>query len=356
MKLVFYLYRRFFGIFIGALAFFCLILNIADLLMNLWKYISVSASLSDVGKIACFYVPKTVSYSVPIAVLFATAYTLSDLYAKNELTAIFACGVSLLRFTMPLLVFSILMSVALFFFEDRLVVSTYAKKQSLQKIVLKQEETKNNDKIVIMSDAGKIIYKADFYDDELRRLSDVYIVVRNDNKELDSIFRADFAEWNGSFWELSGASQYKMTDGEISLVSIDKELEKSFSEIPETFRKNTISVDEVTTEEAREYIEHLLKAGLPASEAQSIYYKKYSFPFVVFIVVFVAIGLSGKTQKNVLLVSLGLSISAVVLFYVVQMVTMLMAKFGAIPPMTGAWFPVILFIIISIILLQFART
>lgn len=356
MKLVFYLYRKFFGIFIGALAFFCLVLNIADLLMNLWRYISVAASPVDVGKIAFFYIPKTVSYSVPIAVLFATAYTLSDLYAKNELTAIFACGVSLLRFTMPLLVFSIFMSLTLFFFEDRLVVSTYARKQSLQKTVLKQEETKNNDKIVIMSDGGKIIYKADFYDDELHRLSDVYIVVRNDNKELDSIFRADFAEWQGSFWKLSGASQYKMVAGEISLVKLDKEIEKSFSEIPETFRKNTISVDEVTTTEAREYIEHLLKAGLPAAEAQSIYYKKYSFPFVVFIVVFVAIGLSGKTQKNVLLVSLGLSISAVVLFYVVQMVTMLMAKFGAIPPMTGAWFPVILFIIISIILLQFART
>ena len=38
----------------------------------------------------------------------------------------------------------------------------------------------------------------------------------------------------------------------------------------------------------------------------------------VFIVVFLAIGLSGKTRKNVLLVSLAMSITAVVLFYVFQ--------------------------------------
>ena len=87
-----------------------------------------------------------------------------------------------------------------------------------------------------------------------------------------------------------------------------------------------------------------------------MYYKKYAFPFVVFIVVFLAVGLSGKTRKNVLLVSLALSIAAVVLFYVTQMITMLMAKFQTIPPLFGAWFPVVLYIFVSTILLKFAKT
>ena len=98
------------------------------------------------------------------------------------------------------------------------------------------------------------------------------------------------------------------------------------------------------------------QAGLPSAEAKSVYYKKFSFPLIVFIVVFLAIGLSGKTQKNVLIISLALSIGAVVLFYVTQMVTMLMAKFGTIPPLFGAWFPVILFTVISFVLLKYSRT
>ena len=71
---------------------------------------------------------------------------------------------------------------------------------------------------------------------------------------------------------------------------------------------------------------------------------------------FLSIGLSGKTRKNVLLMSLVFSLSAAVAFYVMQMVTMLLAQFGYISPVVGAWFPVIVFIALSIVLLKFART
>ena len=57
-----------------------------------------------------------------------------------------------------------------------------------------------------------------------------------------------------------------------------------------------------------------------------------------------------------LLISLVFCIGAAVLFYVTQMVTMLLAKFGYISPLTGAWFPVILFVVLSGVILKFART
>jgi lipopolysaccharide export system permease protein len=54
--------------------------------------------------------------------------------------------------------------------------------------------------------------------------------------------------------------------------------------------------------------------------------------------------------------SLVFSLSAAVAFYVMQMVTMLLSQFGYISPVIGAWFPVIVFIALSIVLLKFART
>jgi lipopolysaccharide export system permease protein len=124
----------------------------------------------------------------------------------------------------------------------------------------------------------------------------------------------------------------------------------------ETFQNNTVDVEGVNAANAKIYINHLKRAGLPYSEELSVYYKKFAFPFIVFIVVFLSIGLSGRSRKNVLLLSLTASISAAVLFYVTQMLTMLLAKFGYISPFAGAWFPVILFIFISIALLRTART
>ena len=95
---------------------------------------------------------------------------------------------------------------------------------------------------------------------------------------------------------------------------------------------------------------------MPSGEAFSIYYKKFSFSYVILIVTILAIGLSGRTRKNIIIVSMILSLSASVLFYVFQMITMLLAKFSIVTPMVGAWFPVIVFMIISFILLRYSKT
>lgn len=356
MKLVSYLLKKFFLVFLAAMLFFVLVLSLTDLLLNIWGYISKNASSKVIFKISLYYVPKAVWYSVPVAVLFAVSYTLSSLYSKNELLAVFASGVSLLKFTFPLFIVSVLMSFGMFVFEDKIVVPCYAKKVSMQKEYMNTVKSKNNDKIVIMAEEGNIIYKADYYDDKVSRLYSLYVMFRDKNKNFQALVYADTASWQNDHWELSSPFEYKSQRGEIIPVSFETDLSLRLVEPPETFRNNVISVEEVTVKEAREYIEHLEKAGLPSAEAKSVYYKKFSFPFVVCIVVFLAVGLSGKTKKNILLVSLASCASSVVLFYITQMLTMLMAKFGSIPPVLGAWTPVVLFVFLSGVLLHYART
>lgn len=356
MKLVQYLFKRFIPLFLGALMFFAMILVLVDLLMNLWNYISNQVPGATVGQILLMYVPKCVWYATPLAILFAVSYTLSDFYANNELVAIFASGVPLIRFTAPLLVLSFVLSIGLFVFDDKLVVPTYAVKTSLQEKSLNKEKSLNNDKIVVISEEGNIVYKADYYDDASKRLYTVIIIVRNEDKTLAAIIRADSAVFQNDHWSLSGGTQYTFKDGVMTQRSPDRAIIERLTEAPTTFQNNTISVEAVNAREAKQYIEHLQKAGLPFSEELSLYYKKFAFPFILFIVVFLSIGLSGKTRKNVLLVSLAACISAAVLFYVSQMITMLLAKFQYITPFMGAWFPVFLFVAISIVLLRYART
>lgn len=359
MKLTVYMLKRFFPIFIGSTFFFVLVLCLTDLLLNLWNYIANTVPFHDVAMIVLYYIPKAVWYSIPIAMLFATAYMLSDFYARNELLAVFASGVSLFRFSFPLLIVAAAMSFGLFAFENSVVVPTYAKKTQLQDTALSKDKSLNNTKIVVMADEGNVIYKASFFEAAAERLSSLCVVIRSDTPEgkaLDAIIFAPRAAWIDGSWHLESPTEYRFRDGDLAIVPIESRLTERLTETPETFRNNTISVETVSTKEAREYIAHLEKAGLPCAEEKSVYYKKYSFPFVVFIVVFLAIGLSGKTRKNVLIVSLALSVGATVLFYVFQMITMLMAEFETIPPVMGAWTPVVFFIIISCILLRYAKT
>ena len=160
MTLVKYLFKRFLPVFLGAVFFSAIVLNLVDLLMNLWRYIQNQVPASVVFKIMALYTPKTIWYAVPMGILFASSYTLSALYANNELTAVFASGVSLFRFTAPLLLLSLVLSFGLFFLDDALAVTTYAQKQKLQSTVLNQEKTLDNDAIVILAEGGNLIYKA----------------------------------------------------------------------------------------------------------------------------------------------------------------------------------------------------
>lgn len=359
MKLHRYLFRRFIPIFLGSLGFFALVLVLVDLLMNLASYMQNEATAKQVLTVMLLYVPKTVWYAMPLGILFAVAYSLSDLYASNELTAIFSSGISLIQFVYPLLIFSMVMTVTLFLFENFLVVPTSTKKTALQNELLHKEESLNKNNIVVISDNGFIIYKAKFYDASAKRLSDLYLVFRNENKELEALIHADSAVWNENekLWKLKSALEYDYKDGIMTVRSYAKsEYLSRMNEGYEVFQNNVVSVPNVNVQQAKVYINHLKRVGLPYQEELSEYYKKFAFPFIVFIVVFLSVGISGKSRKNVLLISLSLSVSAAVLFYVTQMLTMILAKWGYISPFMGAWFPVFLFILISIVLLYYART
>ena len=358
MKLVIYLFRKVIPLFFGAMFFFALVLNLVDLFMNIATYLQNNCSAKDILLVMAYYVPKTIWYAVPVAILFSTSYALSEMYAANEIQALLASGVSLFRFTVPLLVVSLIMAYGLFVFENKFVVQTYEKKTTMQDALLKKSKNENNTNVIVLSENGRIIYSASRYIENQKKLRTCYFVFRGEERELLAIIYSKQALWNSEkeVWEPEDPVQYEPIDDTLKIMPVNQKYLDSLTESYEIFRKTNVDVQSVSAEEAKVYITHLKKAGLPYNEELSEYYKKFAFPFIVFIVVFLSIGLTGKTRKNVLLISLASCIGASVLFYVTMMVTMVLAKHGYISAFSGAWSPVIFFTLVSIVLLRYART
>ncbi|MCR4940835.1 MAG: LptF/LptG family permease [Treponemataceae bacterium] len=359
MTLLKYLFKKFIPAFFVAMLFFSIVLCLVDLFMYLWEYIQYSVPVGKLMNLMLLYLPKTLWYAAPLSVLFAVAFTLSMMYANNELTVIFASGVSLFKFTLPLLVFSLMLSVGFFFFENNIVVPYYKQKLEYQRVLRHITVSKDNDNAVIISNGGLTVYKADYYDDLNQRLFGLFVVRRNEDKSLNSIIYGSAAQWSPElgYWKIEDGIIYRYIDGKLK---VDRDITSgvlsSLDEPPETFRNFTMNVEEVNASDARAYIETLKRIGLPYGEPLSVYYKKFAFPAVIFLVAFLSIGLTGRTRKNVLLVSLILCVGSAVAFYVLQMVTMSMAKFGYLSPIMGAWGPVFLFLVISIFCFRSART
>ncbi|MDR0628742.1 MAG: LptF/LptG family permease [Treponema sp.] len=349
-----YLIKQFFPIFVVAISLFVLLLSLIDLFANLWRYLNYEVPLKQILKVCVYYIPKSFSYALPISLLFAAAYTLGDLYSRNELTSIFASGIPFWRFSLSLLCMGLAASLFSFHFEDKVVIPTFRVKNDLSRVLLHQSRTENNSDIVIKAKNGRLIYAVDYYDTQAQILNGLSIIEQAETGTFLSLVRAPKASWTGTHWVLSNALMYAWEDGLLRAKSLtDTDI---YREHPDTFRRNSMQAEDLPAREAALMVEDLKTAGLPYIKAQADYYHRYSFASVSFVVMILSISMGGRFRKNILLMSLISSLGVAVVFYVMEMISMMMARLGYIPPLLGAWFPVGFFVSIGLLLLQSAKT
>jgi lipopolysaccharide export system permease protein len=351
-----YLTKQFLPYFFIALGMFVLLICLIDLFANLVRYLNYEVPIKQILLITGYYVPKSISYALPIALLFAAAYTLGDLFARNELTSVFASGISFARFVTPLIVIGALVSAGSFYFQDLLVIPTLKQKNNLSRVALHQQPRANeNTDIVIKTNNGKLIYSVDYFDFDNNRLNGVSIIEETDDGVFEALIRATDAAWTGEYWSFSNALVYRWEEDGFLRVSALPPTD-SYREHPDTFRRNAVEVESLSTRDAHLLIQDLKNAGLPFIGAQVDYYHRYSFSTVSFVVMILSISMGGRFKKNILLMSLATSLIVAVIFYVMEMISMMLAQTGYILPLVGAWFPIIFFSIVGMLLLRSAKT
>jgi len=342
--------------FIVFLSFFILVFQLIDVFTNIWRYINNEVSLANIGYIALLYMPKCISYSLPVAFLFAISFSLGSLYDNNEMLAVFGSGINLYKFVLPLIILGLILSVGAFIFEDKVVIYTLREKNETFRRVLNLTENYSRNNVTIISADNKIIYNANFYDDQNELISGLSILERDENNNPRLRIDALTAKWNGTNWVLRNCDVYTFTEDGAEKTTYSEYDELRFRERPEFFRKITRNVDEMEYVDAKEYIESIKNAGIEYSEPLSEYYKKFSFSFICLIVALISSSVGSYIKKNVVLISLLISLGIVVIYYVFQLMTMAMARTGNIYPVLGAWSPFVVFLFVGFMLFKYART
>jgi lipopolysaccharide export system permease protein len=352
------LLRQFLPIFLVALVFFVLLLQLIDVFGSIWRYFAHNVTMGQVAWIALLYVPKCLSFALPVSFLFAIAYTLGLFYANNELFAIFGSGVSLYRLVLPFLVLGAALSVGGFFFEDAVVIPTFQAKNEAYAAAVKQVTSLSQSNVAATSPDQREVYVADYYNDALLRLTGVTVVIRDQGMNLVSRIDAQSADWKDDRWVLEGCRIFTW-DPKTRLLSdatMPRYESSLLNEPPATFRRMARNVEEMSRSESERYVAMIRRAGLPYREALTNFYRKFSFACTPFIVAFIASSLGSAFKKNTLLMSLLSALVISVGFYVAQMLAAILSKNGVVPPLAGAWTPFSLFLVLGFMLFRTART
>jgi lipopolysaccharide export system permease protein len=354
-----YLVRQFMPVFIAASVMFVMILLLLDIFTNLWRYLNYEVPPKEILTVSLYYIPKSFSYALPVSLLFAAAYTLGDLYGKNELTAVFSSGIPFWRFSASLVVIGVLSSLFAFYFDDTIVIPTLKTKNDMAQRLLHQSGAgDSNSNIVIKAKNGAVVYSVDYYDWEKQVLNGVNIVEQTEDGFLAVLLRAQKATWTGEYWDFSNAVIYQWDTGFLRAKPLEPTsvAASAYRESPDTFRRSAVKAEELSAKQAGLLVQDLMAAGLPFTVAQADYYHRYSFSSTSLIVMILSLSMGGRFRKNILLMTLLSSLAVAVVYYVMEMISMMMARLGYIPPIVGAWFPVLTFVAVGVVLLRSAKT
>ncbi len=350
------LLRRFFPVFLIAIAFFVSILQLIDLFENITSFIDREVSFLQVFRVHALYLPKSLHFALPMSLLFAGAFTLGTMYSKNELIAVFGSGVSLRSFVTPVIAVGLILSVGSFLFEEHVVISTITAKETLERELLNVSASRSASNVTRLGDAGRLLYHADFYNDETRTLSGVLLVERDEEGRIIRIVSARTTRWVGTHWEAQSARVFERTGEEFAERYAVAEALPQYTLSPEAFRRIGRDIDQMRLDEAAAWIESQRAAGLPYRQDLTKYHERFSFSLTPLIVVMIATAVGGRFRKNILLMSLLVALCVAVVYYVTQMVSGLLAYSGFMSPILGAWSGVVLFVVIGLALLRLSRT
>ncbi len=352
-----YLLARVVPAFLAAAAFFALLFELIDLFANLVKYIQNDATAGQVFRVMALYLPRCLSLSLAPAMLFGAAYGFGALKTSNELIVVHGSRVSLAAFAVPVLAFAAAISFAGFWFEDAAALPLLRQKKEAGRVLIGQNVTFNNAEIALFNRKTGIVWTADYFDDAGAALSGVTAVRRGEGGAFVERVDARRARWNGDRWDFLDTRIWSRTgDGNIREEFAPSWSSPSYAEPPASFRKGRRDLEELKTTEALDYIRFLQSAGLPYRGALAETYERFTFAATPLVVALLSIGAGGRLRKNILLSSLLLSLLASTAYYVIRMVSLLLARLDLISPAVGAGAPVFFFLVLGILLFRTAHT
>lgn len=350
---------EFLPFFLLGVAFFALILILADIFANLWRYLNNDVPFLQALLVSFYYGPKAVSFALPIGGMFAAAFALGTLGARNELIAVFGSGIPLIRFVTPILVFAAILSIGGYLFDDNVAIPMLKQRNALSNDLLGIQDSKNRSRTSAITHQGKVVYFANYYNDTEKELSGLTVLILGENDSFEKRIDAETALWDDGIgqWQLKGIRIFSFdSSGDIVQTRYSTYTEELLDEEPKTFGLETRDFDEMKGREVRIWIESQRRSGIPYKAKQAEYFQRFTTALTPFLVVLFAGSLGGRFKRNILLMSLLASLGISAAWYIVRMVSTLLSQIGLVPPLAGAVIPYLMFLMLGIWLFRHART
>jgi LPS export ABC transporter permease LptG/LPS export ABC transporter permease LptF len=308
-----------------------------------------------------FLTPKLIYDSAPMSVLVAVLVTFGILSKNNEVTAMKACGISLYRLSLPILVLASLLSGGLFAFDHYYIPDANRIQDGiLNEIKGRPVQTYlRPDRKWIHGEGSRIFYYK-YFDAAQRTMIGVHVYeIDPTTYRMRRHISAESATWeprikawvfqNGWRRDLDGVrvSQYE---------TFQARTFPEISESPSWFLREVKQEKQLNFADLDRYIAELKQSGFDTVRLQVQYHKKFSVPLFALIMALISIPFAFLTGNRGALAGVGVSFAIAIAYWASSRMFEEIGNLAELPPTVAAWSPDALFALAGLYLFTRMRS
>jgi lipopolysaccharide export system permease protein len=320
------------------------------------KIFKGQATTSTVMTLLVYLTPQFVYFVIPIAALLSVLVTFGLLSRSSELTVMKACGVSLYRVALPVLLLSLVFSGILFQLEQRVLARANRQADAIDAQIRGRTprlfDPMNRKWIV---GQGGVIYHYNAFNPEQDELYG--LVIYRPDETTWTLSSATFGERvtfkNG--WQAAAGWEQNFQANPATWTPFASRTLNGI-EPPDYFKTEQPLADLMTVGQLRKYVTDLINSGANVIPLQVELHKKLAFPFVTFVMTLLAIPFGVSTGRRGTLYGIGLGILIALTYWILISAFVAVGKGGLLAPVLAGWAPNILVASAASYLFLTART
>jgi LPS export ABC transporter permease LptF/LPS export ABC transporter permease LptG len=325
-------------------------------------YISTFLDLSDkvfrgqaswgmLGAYFWYVTPQYVYYILPLAVLLAVLVTIGLLTKNSELVVMKACGISLYRVALPMVVAAIIAGGALILLEETVLGPSNRRAEALRHVI-RGGSPQTFDVLLrqwVVGSDGEI-YHFDYYDPRAQQLNGLSIYEFGSRMQVlarrTDAERAVYVGGPGA-----GSDDWRLEEGWTRELADDGETRAfmRFSESEAAIEPSAYFATQQPDErfmsygQLRDYTARLRTSGFDVSGQLVALERKLSFPFVTLVMTLIAVPFAVTTGRRGAMYGVGVGIVLAITYWVAISIFAALGTGGLIGPALAAWAPNLLF-------------
>ena len=365
-----YVARQYLSVFLVALFSLLGIFYISTFMDLAEKLFRGTATAGMLLRYFYFQTPQFIYYVIPMAALVSALVTIGLMTKNSELVIMKACGISLYRTSVPLIVFALLASAVLFGLQERVLAYSNSKADELNRVIRGYPPRMYGplDRRWIIAENGDI-YHYDYFDPGLNRFTRLSTYRLDDGGwRLDGLafaYHVDLVrsggepiQWVARDGWTRELSVEPLRNGDSTVkVKYEKFDKRNVAlEPPDYFKTEEPAAERMTYSELKTYIEQLHSSGFNAVPYMVQLQRKIAFPFVTLIMTMLAVPFAVTTGRRGALYGVGVGIVVALVYWTTMSIFGAVGAGGWLSPMLAAWAPNILFGALAAYLVLTVRT